>query len=67
MTNWQDAQHITRAEYDAMSSADKKLIEFDPNKWQFEWETDRYFNAYHPSNEEWLMMRQAAEARGYNG
>lgn len=67
MTDWQLSQHLTRSEFDAMSPEDKKLVEYDPNKWMFEWETERYYNAHHPGNELWLLERQAAEARAYLG
>lgn len=63
MPDWQDQQFITRAEFTAMPREEKALVESDPNKWQWEWETDQFFNAHHPGNDEWLQMRQAAEAR----
>lgn len=65
MSEWQTKQFIPVAEFNTMSDADKKLIEFDPNKWMYEWETGRYYNAHHPGNDEWLLIRQAMEAKGY--
>lgn len=67
MTEWQDNQFITKAEVHSMPREDQLLIESDPNKWQFEWETERYYNAHHPDNETWLLERQAAEARALLG
>lgn len=60
---WQDDPFITGDAFTEMPRHEKALIESDPNKWQWEWESNRFYNAHHPDNEEWLQIRQAAEAR----
>lgn len=61
---WAEDRFIAKAAYDAMPKDERALIDSDPNKWEWDWASERYYNAQHAGNEEWLMLRQAAEAAG---
>lgn len=64
---WQSAQFISKSEHEAMSAEDRHLLESQPNKWLWEWETEQFFNAEHPDNQEKRLEREAAEARAFFG
>ena len=61
---WQEAQFLDAPAFESLSEAEHKLIYADANKWEYDWSTKRWYNVYHPANDEWVVMRQAAEARG---
>lgn len=64
---WTDDATVPKAAYDAMPRDERALIDSDPNKWEWDWASERYYNVQHPKNEEWAMMRQMMDARGALG
>lgn len=65
--DWTDDPTITKAAYDAMPQAERALVDCDPNKWEWDWGTERYYNVQHRANEDWAIMRQVAEVQAMLG
>jgi hypothetical protein len=64
-STWRDAQYLDKPAFESLTPAEQKELYADANKWEYDYGTQRWLNVYHPDNEEWALMRQAAEARGY--